>query len=181
VRAHRALSELDDPALARLRATGLRTAEVVRIHGAVATRLRSGFSDEQDLVDAAVSALAGPSPVLDQLGPAIVFLPQRLTSSQTRLLTAVGDRGPLHVVAGVTGVERADDPVRTAVVALGGEWPDPGSTAPATADAALSVSDADDEVRHAVREIMAAALDGVPLGRCAVLYGNADPYGRLIA
>ena len=45
---------------------------------------------------------------------------------------------------------------------------------------AVSVSDADDEVRHAVRAVIDAARDGTPLGRCALLYGVENPYGRLI-
>ncbi|HEY7073185.1 MAG TPA: hypothetical protein VH479_23870, partial [Acidimicrobiales bacterium] len=44
----------------------------------------------------------------------------------------------------------------------------------------LSASDADDEVRAAVRHIVQAALDGTPLERIAVLYGAPQPYGRLV-
>ena len=45
---------------------------------------------------------------------------------------------------------------------------------------ALSVSDADDEVRHALRAVVDAARRGTPLGRCAILYGLETPYVRLI-
>ena len=51
---------------------------------------------------------------------------------------------------------------------------------PGVADRVISVSDADDEVRHALRLVVDAARRGVPLGRIAVLYGNRDPYARLI-
>jgi RecB family exonuclease len=44
----------------------------------------------------------------------------------------------------------------------------------------LSVSDADDEVRAAVRHVVQATLDGTPLERIAILYGTAAPYGRLV-
>jgi RecB family exonuclease len=44
----------------------------------------------------------------------------------------------------------------------------------------LSASDADDEVRAAVRNVVQATLDGTPLERIAVLYGTAQPYGRLV-
>lgn len=45
---------------------------------------------------------------------------------------------------------------------------------------ALSVSDADDEVRHAVREVVSAARAGTRLDRCSILYGAHAPYNRLI-
>ena len=45
---------------------------------------------------------------------------------------------------------------------------------------ALSLSDADDEVRHALRAVVDAARAGTPLGRCAILYGLETPYIRLI-
>ena len=45
---------------------------------------------------------------------------------------------------------------------------------------ALSVSDADDEVRHAVRAVVEAARNGTPLGRCAIVYALETPYVRLI-
>ncbi|MCY4295275.1 MAG: PD-(D/E)XK nuclease family protein [Acidimicrobiaceae bacterium] len=45
---------------------------------------------------------------------------------------------------------------------------------------AMSVSDADDEVRHAVRAVVDEARKGTPLGRCAVLYGLDSPYARLL-
>ena len=45
---------------------------------------------------------------------------------------------------------------------------------------ALSVSDPDDEVRHAVRAVVDAVRAGASLGRCAIVYGSADPYARLV-
>ena len=55
-------------------------ADVVRVHRAVSERLRPKFSDEQDLVRAAVDAIPTSPPVLTDLGPTILFLPQRLSS-----------------------------------------------------------------------------------------------------
>src|SRR4029453_843765 len=43
----------------------------------------------------------------------------------------------------------------------------------------VSAVDADDEVRAAVREVVAAARRGVPLERIALCYAAADPYARL--
>src|SRR4029434_3650487 len=44
----------------------------------------------------------------------------------------------------------------------------------------LSASDADDEVRAAVRAVLDATRGGTPLDRIAVLYGTERPYGRLV-
>ena len=183
LRAHRALSEVGPAGHAAVAATSGRAADVVRVHRAVADLLRPAFSNEQDLVDAAVAAMADHHPVLDELGPAIAFLPQRLGSGHTRLLRSFGAASTLHVIAGVTGHPAADAPVRDGVEQLGVDWPlDPAPMPVPVPRAArgLSVSDADDEVRHALRVVVDAARSGVPLGRCAVLYGSRDPYARLL-
>lgn len=54
VRAHKALSEVDTDGLTTIAATSRRAADVVRVHRAVADLLRPAFSNEQDLVEAAV-------------------------------------------------------------------------------------------------------------------------------
>lgn len=180
VRAYRALSEVGPTGLERLAAQSTRTADVVRVHRAVAQRLRDRFSDEQDLVGAAVAAIPGNPPLLRDLGPTIVFLPQRLSSSQARLLAVLGEHHPVAVVAGVTGHPDADAAVQRSTEMVGGSWPAHTSAVPVVPDRAISVSDADDEVRHAVRRVLEAAREGTPLGRIALLYGNRDPYARLI-
>jgi hypothetical protein len=181
VRAHQALSEVAPSGLAAIAATSTRAADVVRVHRAVGDRLRPRFSNEQDLVAAAIDALAERPPILAELGRAIAFLPQRLTSSQGDLLRAFGEASDLTVMAGLTGDTGADAAVRDAVGRLGVDWQRHGDEpVPAVADHGLSVSDADDEVRHAVRAVVDAARRGVPLGRCAVLYGSRDPYARLL-
>lgn len=181
VRAHRALSEVGPTLLDRLvERGGSRTADVVRVHRAVADRVRSRFSDERDLVGAAVAAIPAAPPVLRDLGPTIVFLPQRLSSNQARLLAVLGEHHPLTIIAGVTGAPDADAAVERSTLMLGGTWPAEIAAPIAVPDHAISVSDADDEVRHAVRHVVDAARSGTPLGRIAILYGNRDPYARLV-
>ncbi len=182
VRAHQALSEVGPVGLDRLSGPDApsRVAEVVRIHRAVGTRIRGRFSDEQDLVRAAVDLLPSTPPILHDLGPTIVFLPQRLTSSQAHLLSGLAAHHEVSVIAGVTGADDADRAVRRSVESIGAAWPAAPGLDPPVADRAISVSDADDEVRHALRTVVEAARTGTPLGRIAVLYGNRDPYARLI-
>lgn len=183
VRAQRTLSEVDPSGLERLATRGSRrTADVVRVHRAVRERLRDRFSDEHDLVTAAVAAIPRQPPILRDLGPTIVFLPQHLGTNQRRLLHALGAQHPVTVLAGVTGVGEADEAVVRAVEGLGGAWPTATPPLdPAVPDRALSVSDADEEVRHAVRDVVDAARRGIPFGRIAILYGSRDPYARLLS
>lgn len=185
-RAHRELSELGDGQLRALAAQSPRAADVVRIHQQVAADLEAGFSNEQQLSRAAVAAVrADPLDVARQLGSMIVFLPQRITDSQAGLLRAVGEATDTTIVAGATGTEDADAAMVVSVGRLGAELDAPArrgglTQAQATVEA-LSVSDADDEVRHAVRAVVDAARAGIPLGRCAIVYGVESPYVRLIS
>ena len=186
-RAHRELSELTDGQLRALATQSLRAADVVRIHQQVAADLEAGFSNEQQLSRAAVAAVrADPSAAARQLGPVIVFLPQRITDSQAGLLRAVGEATDTTIVAAATGAEDADAAVAASVGRLGAELDAPARRRDGRAGAsatveALSVSDADDEVRHAVRAVVDAARSGTPLGRCAIVYGVENPYVRLIS
>ncbi len=186
-RAHRELSELDRYQLAALSQQSPRAADVVRVHGEVAAALEAEFSNEQQLARAAAAAVrADPSAARRQLGPVIVFLPQSVTGSQAGLLRAVADVTEATIIAGATGAEDADATVRASLRRLGADLDTsetPAGTAPnrpAGTVRALSVSDADDEVRHAVRAVVDAARAGTPLGRCAVLYGVETPYVRLV-
>jgi ATP-dependent helicase/nuclease subunit B len=67
-------------------------------------------------------------------------------------------------------------------VPSGGIDPSEGAAWPVSAERTrlLTASDADDEVRAAVRAIVGAAREGTPLERIAVLYGTPEPYGRLL-
>ena len=159
---------------------------MVRIHREVAADLEAGFSNEQQLSRAAVAVVrADPSAAERQLGPMIVFLPQRITDSQAGLLRAVGEATGTTIVAGATGAEDADAAVVASVGRLGAKLDAParrgGHTQARATVEALSVSDADDEVRHAVRAVVDAARAGTPLGRCAIVYGVESPYVRLIS
>ncbi len=184
VQAHRELSELTPAALDRLAAASTRAADVVRVHRQVRLALDSRFSNEQSLVDAAVEVLRKGEFPAAELGRLVLFLPQALTTTQSRLLVAVAEQTGCTVVAGMTGVAAADEAVRGAVESLGAaakparDASDPGHDPERVR--IISVSDPDEEVRHAVRTLVEAARRGLELGRCAILYGTADPYARLV-
>ena len=134
-------------------------------------------------MDAATASATTGSTVVSGLGAVVLYLPQDLSDPAAALLRSVGDRVPLTVIAGVSGVVRADTPVRAAVGKLTDDaesaaWEH--SHAPAHGTRVVSASDPDDEVRAVVRLVIDALRDGVPLDRMAILFGSAEPYARLV-
>lgn len=183
VDAHRELRDLDDAACQRLAASSERAAEVVRVHRAAQALLADDWYDEEDLMAAAVEAVAagqGPS----DLGAVIVHLPQRLTRHAAELLRALGSASELRVLAGATGDPKADAEVRQSVERLGVPLGPPPSEVHLPVEAGrtriVTASDADDEVRAAVRAVVDAVRAGTSLDRIAVLYAAKEPYARLV-
>lgn len=190
VAAYRELREASEAGLDALAARGSRAQAVVQIHRAARSHLVGGWYDEQDLMHAAAqrlvaeagSPLGGPDPT----GVVIVYLPQRLTPHGARLLREVGARGTLVVLAGGTGVARADAEVAASVARLSLDL-GPAPSQSVLADVVgtdvthvLTASDADDEVRGAVRRVVDAVRAGTALDRIAVLHASSNPYGRLL-
>lgn len=176
--AQRELAGVSAAALDALAAQSQRAADVVRIVRATTERLRDDWHDEHDLVVAATAVLRAGR--VTDLGPVILYLPERLPAGGAGLLHALAARGPLTVLVGATGVEEADRPVVTALEAAGIAVPPSTGVERLRARHVVSASDSDEEVRAAVRLVVEAAREGVPLGRMAVLFGAADPYARLL-
>ncbi len=171
VAAHRELRDTDEAGLAAIAAEGGPVQrDLVRLHREVVARL-AGFYDRADLRRAALAALPDP-----EIGAVILFLPQDLSRDAVELVSA---SNPAAVIAGSTGVPRADAAVVSTLERLGAAGDGPGVDAP-VATAVRHASDADDEVRVITREVM-TALRTTPAHRVAVLYGAARPYARLLA
>lgn len=182
VSSYQELRDLDEGALDTLAASSPRAAEVVRVHRAARARLVADWYDEEDLMAAATAA-----PVPSEIGTVVVHLPQRLSRHAAALLRVVGSSTALRVLAGTTGVRRADVDVIGSVARLGVDL-GPPPEAPVLPEIVsteqtriLTASDADDEVRAAVRTVVDAVRAGTPLDRIAVLYAAQEPYGRLLA
>jgi RecB family exonuclease len=172
--AHRELRDLSPAALSAVAETAPLTDDLARLHRTVVSRLASDYYDEVDLLDEAVAAVrAQPLP-----GSAIVLLPQEMTRAEAELVRAAADRTDVLVIAGLTGVRRADAAVRRTLELLGVPCDD-YRPAHAFAGRVLNASDSDDEVRCVVRELL-ATLETTPAHRVAVLYANASPYARLL-
>lgn len=210
VAAYTELSDVSEDGWAALAAGGRRPRDVVRICRRARELLAPDWYDEADLTASAIAQVdagtqagagAGAGGLAAELGHVVVHLPQDLLQRQAGLLAALARRVPATVIVGVTGRWGADAGVARSLARLGVEPPPGLATAEAGAAPAatptplppppplpvsvestriVTASDADDEVRAAVRAVVDAARDGAPLDRIAILFGSAVPYGRLV-
>ena len=193
------LSDLTDDALDALAAASPRARSVVGVYRRARAVLATDWYDESDLTAAAVARVAADGDEVGrELGRLVVHLPQDLLRRQAELLAALAAHLPTTVVVGVTGRPDADDGVARSLQRMGVPLPVPLRPAPegangATGDGTLpplpvsvegtrivTASDADDEVRAAVRRVVDAVRAGTPLERIALLYGSPTPYARLV-
>ena len=187
------LADVTPEGLAALAAAGRRTHDVVRICRRARGFLVADWYDEADLTVAAIDRVASSDArqLAAELGHLVVHLPQDLLRRQADLLAALARRLPTTVVVGVTGRADADAGVARSLARLGlgppsglaaGAPVDPAPPLPVAAGATVVVtaSDADDEVRAAVRRVVDAVRAGTPLERIGILFGSAQPYGRLV-
>lgn len=168
VGAYRVLRHLPAGTLEKLASTGGLTQEVVRLQRVVAGHLSDGWYDEVDLLDVAT----GTAPSLD-LGAVVLYLPQDLTPARRAFVDALAAQADFTVVTGRTGHPRADRAI---------PWAEAKAReieAPATATTIINASDADDEVRVVVRQVV-ERLKTTPAHRVAVLYPTQKPYAQLL-
>lgn len=182
VATYRELRDASPAALDALAATSPRAGEVVRLHRAVRARLAPDWSDEEDLL-ATAAAHAGTA-AARELGAVVVHLPQRLSQHAAGLLRALAEHLPTTVVAGTTGIPAADAEVSRSLERLGVDGTPPagvGRPTPVspTTTQVVTASDADEEVRAAVRTVVDAVRAGTRLDRIAVLHASPEPYARL--
>ena len=180
VRSYRDLRDLPDEGLSELAGQSTRAADVVRICRQVRTRLKGRWYDGQDLNHAAIAALdtGPPRDMLGELGPVVVYLPQRVTGSQGRLISKMAQHTPLTVIVGLTDDEKADAQVLESVGRMGATPASPLVESPRGEQRIISAASRDEEVKVAVREVVDAARAGIPLGRIAVLCGGGSPVIR---
>ena len=177
VQAYRELRDVTPGARERLSAASARARDVVRLHSLARGYLEPNFSDEEDLVGAALEELGSGAGATAALGTVVVYLPQRLSLHGAALLAALGERGEVKVLAGLTGDTKADAEVLVSVRRLSPEVPLPDEADPLVVVSGehtlvVTTSDADDEVRAAVRALIDAVRDGTPLDRIAIVYGS---------
>lgn len=196
--AYKELRDISPAALQRLAAQSARAGDVVRLHLAARARLQARFYDEQDLVATAVQLTRDNASRARELGIVVVYLPQHLSLHSAVLINEIARAVDVLVLAGTTGNERADRTVRRALARLASASPEPvglpqavagpvppgppGALVPVSPERTriVTTSDADEEVRAAVRAVVSEVRRGTPLERIAVLYASREPYARLV-
>jgi len=176
--AHRELRDLTAPALDKVATASTLGPDLVRLHRHVTDELLPDWYDETELLQAA-SSRCEPGAVTE-LGALVLYLPQELTQAEAGFVSALGDAAAdLTVIVGLTDVRRADRAVRRSLERIGIELPTSISKNYPVATEVLNASDADDEVRCVVRDVV-ASLHQTPAHRIAILYSAATPYARLL-
>ncbi|MBK9611312.1 MAG: PD-(D/E)XK nuclease family protein [Dehalococcoidia bacterium] len=174
------LREVTPAAKQRLARTSPRAADVIRLYERYRV-LTSGFFDEIDLMDAAARAVANPA-AAETIGAGILYLPRKLAPALQRFLAAASAQGiGVHAVLGLTG-DAAVDAVTTALAerlpdARDATRVEPG---PPAAHRIVSATDAEEEVREAIRQAMALLAAGTPLHRIAITFGSQENYAALL-
>ncbi|WP_370614327.1 PD-(D/E)XK nuclease family protein [Mumia sp. Pv 4-285] len=176
--AHRELRDLSIDGRARAHdSTGL-SADLLRLHERVVARTATDYYDPTDLLLEATRRVDEDPDGSASYGTVVVYLPQRLSHAESGFARALAQGADCVVVTGMTGVRRADSAVRRSLDRMGVAIPDDEPAGPRpVASRVLHASDADDEVRCVVREVV-SALETTPAHRVAVLYGSRVPYAR---
>ncbi len=158
--------------------------EAVRISRAVTRILHRQWYDEADLLAGATERLRTER--VNGLDNLVLHLPALFDTASRRFVEQLSADRSITIVSAVTGDDVADSEPNRMAHQLGLPTPEPaGAASPAIPARVVSVTDADDEVRVAVRSIVDAArgtLTGhpVPLERIAVLWPTHRPYARLV-
>jgi ATP-dependent helicase/nuclease subunit B len=171
------IDALDDAALARIRGEGPVPADVVRIRNTVRSRLGPLGTDAVTALAAQVARDGGSR--VAALGTIVVHLPDRFTAAELELLRAIAEHATVHLLLGATGDRALDGALATHLAPLVDTVP-PAVERPKVT-AVVSANDIDDEVRGAVRRLLALADDGLPLHRMALVHPSGPPYARVVA
>ncbi len=180
VQTYRDLRELSEAQLHKLVQQSPRASDVVRICRQVQDKLKSRWYDGQDLNDLAIDSLESGSnnSILEEFGPVIVHLPQKVTRSQGRLVSTLARKTPIVLLVGLTGNDNADSAVLESIHRMEGELDGLPEVSQPHGHNIISTASSDEEVRVAVREVVNAAREGIPLSRVAVLCGGGKPVIR---
>jgi hypothetical protein len=153
----------------------------------VVRRLERRWYDEADLVTRATTLVESGHTDVTGGRPVVVYLPERLDDRSAAFVRALGAHHRVTVVIARTGDAEGDAGASRIVARLDPTMALDPPTGPVDASPRLVISttDADDEVRHAVRAVLDAArgdLTGAPVAfeRIAVLWPSHRPYARIV-
>lgn len=174
---HRELRAAGPAALATMRASSRRAAEAARVSALVTERLAADWYDEADLLALAIDRIAAGAPLFDE---AVAFLPRPDSGLPAALLRQIGARADLHVLLEWAGVPEVDHEATAFAESLDADVGTIELSDTPVSVSIVSTTDADEEVRHAVRELVDAARSGTPFARMAVVWPSDRPYARLV-
>lgn len=177
----RDLRNAPDSALDAIAARSARASTVVRLYRAFRHRTEA-YYDEQELAEAAALAVSSGTSALRDVGHVVLYLPRRLSPSEHALLDALAAAHGLSAIFGLTGDDAADALTRQLADSLSARLGAADEAAPGETPAGssiMAVTDAEEEIRTAIRLIMERLALGTPLHRIAVLYPLVQPYALL--
>ncbi|HEU4948297.1 MAG TPA: PD-(D/E)XK nuclease family protein [Kribbella sp.] len=177
--AHRELRDLSDDALDKVASASVLGPDLVRLHRQVTDELLPDWYDETDLLRTASARADSDPAVVAELGALVLYLPQELSQAEAAFVGALSRSADLTVIVALTDVRRADRTVRRSLERIGIDLPTSIARNYPVATHVLNASDADDEVRCVVRDVV-ASLEHTPAHRIAVLYSSPTPYARLL-
>ncbi len=189
--AHQEIRLAGDDGARTLAGRGRRSSETVRVSRSVTARLQRRWYDEADVIQRATDMLADGAPA--GLERVVVWLPQWLDTCSASFLRRLTNLVPTTVLSARTGSDHADGGAVAATVAITDTTPttaddthgDDGATSQPAPIRVVSTTDAEDEVRIAVRTVVDAArgaLTGqpVPFERIGIFWPTHVPYARLL-
>jgi hypothetical protein len=178
----RDLAQAPDAALEAVARQSARAAHIVRLYR-LFRESTTGYYDEEQLALAAAEAVRAKTPALRDVGHVILCLPRRLSRGERALAESLAEAHLLSALIGVTGDPGADAPAQQIATHLGRALGPADAPArdpePPAATHIVAVTDAEEEVRTALRLISEHLDKGVPLHRIAALYSIAQPYALL--
>lgn len=173
------LRELSDEGRRALSGSGEQVADVVRLFESVQKEIAGHYYDDTALALAATEAADLKHPALRDIGALVVYAPGPMTRAERGFVEALAEVEDVTLLLTVVGDPIADAPTI-------GQWEthlagrQPTVEAP-IATAIVSVPDADEEVRHALRLVIQRIESGANLNRIALLSRHASPYAALMA
>ena len=174
------LSNVSGRSLASLEDADGQTSSIVGLYREIKSHLR-GFHDEADVARAAAQR-TDLADAVTPFGHIIWYLPAPASAPLMRFLHTVFAVAPTTAIVATTGDGEID---RDLLASVGlDQAPQLASVespaAPPIADHIISVTDADEEVRAVIREVMQLVDSGVALDRIGIFHPAPDPYVRIL-
>lgn len=177
------LTAIDDAGRRRLATTSDRMADLVALVERVLSAL-PGRYDRHDLARTAADVVRSRPHAAAEIGTLVVHLPTRLATAELELVAALAEQGRAAAIIGTTGHPSADVVadrlVRRLEPLLGSATRASGPVHPPRVRQIITTTDADEEVRAALRVVAERWDRGVALERMAVAFPAAEPYARLL-